>query len=328
MSITKIEPINQGRGGKVTFDESTGATTTTSNKAWRVYTNSNTDDEHDIFALAVAGTAVTGHTLPKIGTAHSGDANSKCTGVTCRPESDGQKQHWVYVADYSNKFDIRENPLNDPAQTEWSTETYQAVVYQDIDGTSICNSAGDPFDPPPEKDDSRWTSVTRKNVAASVPDWIFAYQDGVNSDSYTIDGITITAGWAKISAIHLSETQERNGTSYRVLTVTIHYRGENEDIGSGSYGSGSGSDEVEPWHLNILDAGFRELAEDGSTGSASGGKTNLVNIKDQEDNEVTAPVPLDGDGKALDNPTPANSVFLQFQIYHEKAFQLIESMFT
>ena len=150
----------------------------------------------------------------------------------------------------------------------------------------------------------------------------------MNSDSYTIDGITVTAGWAKISAIHLSESQERNGIAYRVVTVTIHYRAENEDIGSGSYGSGSGSDEIEPWHLNILDAGFRELDEDGSTGSASGGKTNLVNITDKNDDEVTAPVPLDGAGMALDNPTPENSVFLQFQVYHEKAFQLIESLFT
>ncbi len=333
MSITKIEPINDGREGKVTSDESTGATTTTSSKAWRVYTSNNTDNEHDLFALAVAGTEVTGYTLPKIGTAYPGNAASKCIAVSCRPVSDATKKHWVYVAEYSDKVAICENPLDDPAQTEWSTETFQTVVYQDIDGNGIVNSAGDPFDPPAEKDDSRWSSVTRKNVAASVPDWIFAYQDGVNSDSFTIDGSTITAGWAKVSAIHLSGTQERNDVSYRVLTATIHYRGEGEGIGSGSgsYGSGSGDDEIEPWHLSILDAGFREVYQ--GTGSASGSSAsscddNLVNIKDCNNEEPTAPVPLDGAGSALDSPTPETSVFLQFQIYHEKAFQLIESMFT
>jgi hypothetical protein len=324
MAVTQVKEINAGRGGKEAYQPD-GTTVFNRTRQWRVDTSSATDDDVTVLANT---------SLPKIGTAHPNHANCKCISRSAKPESNPQKKQWLVLAEYSTKWNIAENPLNDPARTEWSTETFQTIVERDIDGNGVVNSAGDPFDPPAEKDDSRWTSVTRKNVAATVPDWMFAYQDAVNSDSYTIDSIIITAGWAKVSAIHLSEIQERNGTQYRVITVTIHYRAENEDIGSGSgsYGSGSGDDEIEPWHLSLLDAGFRELSGGSSSASASGsgsaGGSLLVNIKDSESDPVTAPVPLDGEGYAIDEPTPENSVFLQFQVYHEKAFQLIESMFT
>jgi hypothetical protein len=312
MAVTQVKEINAGRGGKEAYQPD-GTTVFTRTRQWRVDTSSATDDDVTVLANT---------SLPKIGTAHPNHANCKCVSRSAKPESSAQKKHWAVTADYSTKWNIAENPLNDPARTEWSTETFQTVAERDIDGNGIVNSAGDPFDPPAEKD---------KNVATNVPDWMFAYQDAVNSDSFTIDSSTITAGWAKVSAIHLSEIQERNGTQYRVITVTIHYRGENEGIGSGSgsYGSGSGDDEIEPWHLSILDAGFRELSGgSASGGSASAGGSTLVNIKDSEGDEVTAPVPLDGEGYAIDEPMPENSVFLQFQVYHEKAFQLIESMFS
>jgi len=316
MSVTSVEPINDNRSGNEVYNEADGTSVKTSRKAWRVHTSSNTDDEHDVLASAL---------LPKIGTAHSGDANSRCIGRQCNPESHGQKRQWIFVADYSNKYAIEENPLNDPAKTEWSTETFQTPIWEDVDGNGIVNSAGDPFDPPPEKDDSRWTSITRKNVLPSVPNWIFAYQDGVNSDSFTIDGVGVEATWAKVSAIHLGEVQERNDTEYRVLTVTIHYRGEGEGVGSGSgsYGSGSGTDAIEPWDLNLLDQGFREIDDEGS--GASG---NIRNIKNADGEDITAPVPLDGEGHKIVDPSLENSVFLQFQVYRQRAFSLIESMFS
>lgn len=324
MTVTTVEPINDYRSGREIFNPSDYTSEKTSRQAWRVTTDSDTDSPHDI--LGIAGTAVGGVTLPLIGTAHEDDANSKCIDRQCNPESHGQKHHWIYIADYSNKYDIDENPLDDPAKTEWSTETFQTPVWETIDGKSIVNSAGDPFDPPFEKDDSRWTSVTRKNVADKVPDWMFAYPDVVNSDAYTIDGLNVGAGLAKISAIHLSETQTRNDIDYRVVTVTIHYRTENQGTGSGSgsYGSGSGSDDIEPWHANILDAGMREIDDQGS--STCPGRKIILNHCDKL--PVTEPVPLDGEGHALQEPTLDNAEWLQFQVYHEKAFSAIEAIFT
>lgn len=318
MSVTKIEPQNDDRSGEESYQQD-GTTVTTRTKAWRVYCSVMTDDDVTVMAYTGVGK------LPLIGTAHPNHATCKCIRRSCRPESHAQKQEWWFVAEYSTKWDIDENPLDDPAKTEWSTETFSIVVHEDMNGNAIVNSAGDPFDPAAEKDDSRWVSITRKNVANSVPAWIFAYQDAVNSDTYTIDGKPISAGEAKISAIHLSESQERNGTLYRVLTVTIHYRGEGDDAGSSGYGSGSGADEVEPWDLSILDAGMREIV----AGSAGGGLRNITNTGTDGDGEpVTAPVPLDGDGSKIENPTPTNAVFLQFEVYRKRAFATIEAMFS
>lgn len=310
MSVTAWEAIND-RSGEETYQDD-GTTVTTRSKTWRVKTNAASDDDYTVMADASA---------PKIGSSHPSHSNCRCVSRSCQPESRGQKQQWLFTAKYSTKFDIRENPLDDPAKTEWSTETFQTPVWETIDGKGIVNSAGDPFDPPAEKDDSRWTSITRKNVATSVPAWMFAFQDAVNSDSFTVDGIGVGSGWAKISAIHLSEIQERNEVEYRVLTLTIHYRGEG-DTGTGSYGSGSGSDSIMPWDLSILDAGFREIDDQGS------GSGDVRNIKNANGEDVSAPVPLDGDGHKLDNPTMDNAVFLQFEIYRSRAFALISSMFS
>jgi hypothetical protein len=313
--------LNDSRGGEESYQPD-GTTVTERTRQWRVDNDgSQTIDDVTIMADAAA---------PKIGTAHPNHASCKCIHRQCQIESHQQKRQWIFTARYSTKYDIEENPLNDPAKTEWSTETFQTPVWETIDGKGIVNSAGDPFDPPAEKDDSRWTSVTRKNVATSVPDWIFSYQDAVNSDSYTIDSVNVTAGWAKVSAIHLSEVQERNDIEYRVLTVTIHYRGEGEGVGSGSgslgsYGSGSGSDEIEPWHLNLLDQGMREIPAADDAGGTDG-RRNILNEKDGL--PVSSPVPLDGEGHHIVEPTLDNSVWLQFQVYREKAFSLIESMFS
>lgn len=318
MSLT-WSAINDGRGGEETFQEN-GTTIMTRSKQWRVSTGVSTTD--DVTIMADAG-------APKIGSAHPNHANCKCIRRSCRPESPGQKLHWIFTAEYSTRWpNLAENPLNDPAVTEWTTETFQRPIWKTIAGEAIVNSAGDPYDPPPEKDDSRWVSVTKKNIANAVPDWIFSYQDAVNSDAFTIDGESIAAGRAKISAIHLGDTQERNSIQYRTVTVTIHYRGENEALGSGSgsYGSGSGGDEIDPWDLDILDAGLREWVPSASSGLYT---ESLRKIRSGADGlPVTAPVPLDGEGHKLEDPTPDTEVFLQFKVYRDKSFAAISSIFT
>ncbi len=304
MSVITFKEINDGRSGREEFQPD-GTTVFMHARQWRVETDSNSDDDTVILAHGSS---------PKIGTAHPNHAKAKCIRRNAAPVMVGTKKHWILTAEYSDKWNIAENPLDDPVLTEWSTESYQVVVTEEINGDAIINSAGDPFDPPAEKDDSRWTSVSRKNVTNAVPPWIFAYQDAVNSDTFTIDGKLIAAGEAKLSAIHLSEPQERNAVEYRVLTLTIHYRGEGDDAGSSGYGSGSGSDEIEPWDLSLLDAGMRE--RDGSS--------KLRNISNEGDGlPVTAPVPLDGSGQKLDDPTPQNAEFKQFEVYFKRTFSTI-----
>ena len=311
MSVTGFSENFKGRSGREEYLP-TGITVTTHTRTFLVATGNKADDDTVILSYSAT---------PKIGASHPNHANARCNSRQAQPVSDETKFHWMLVVNYTTQWDIREDPLDDPAKTTWATESYQTPVFEEINGNAIVNAASDPFDPPAEKDDSRWTSVTSKNIPNAVPAWMFAYQDGVNSDSFTVDGKLIAAGEGKVSAIHLAPVQERNEIEYRVLTVTIHYRGEGDDAGSSGYGSGSGSDEIEPWDLSLLNAGLREVI------SNSAGDT-LRNITDDMGSEVAGPVPLDADGAELQNPTPGTVLYLQFEVYRKRTFALIEDVLS
>jgi len=309
MAVTEWGEDGKGRMGSVAYNASSGKTVTTRKRHFWAKTNAKTDDDVTVLAYV---------SCPVVGDAHPNDADCYCIQRSATNRNDSYV--WDIDCHYSDEFEIKTNPLLDPAKIQWNTEQFQTPVWRDRDGNAIINSAGDPFDPPAEKDDSRWTAVITKNVAA-IPAWFFAFQDAVNSSSFTLDGKTIAAGEAKMSGINVSETQERNGVSYRVLTMTMHFRGEGDDAGSSGYGTGGGSDEFEPWELVMLDAGMRELS---NVGSGSGGDAELRHIKNPGDGEpVSSPVPLDGAGEALDSPTPGTAVYLGFEVYFERDFNLL-----
>lgn len=229
--------------------------------------------------------------LPVIGSVHPSDAGAWCNELDVN-NSDPWKG-WIVVASYSAERELAENPLNEPAVITWNSEQFQRPAIFSYDFKAICNSAGDPFDPPNMMDDSRHTAVVSKNVA-NVPVYVRTYQDAVNSDGFTVDGITVAIGLAKIQALNIGEKQKRNGTAFRVITFTIalNKRG---------------------WLLEPLDAGFRE-----KSGTPATKRINIVN--DGDSAQPTAAVPLDGAGKYLINPTVVNSVFLSFIVYESKAF--------
>jgi hypothetical protein len=164
----------------------------------------------------------------------------------------------------------------------------------DKNGDTINNSAGDPFDPPLMMDDSRRVISVSKNLAAH-PTWILNYQDTVNSDSFTVRGVTYTAGQGKLQRVSISNELSRNGTTYYVVQFEIHLQKNG-------------------WLLQPLDAGFRER-------DYSGDLINIVNPGDNE--EPSAPVPLDGAGTALDNPSFTNNVTLSFSVYETAAFSAL-----
>jgi len=113
----------------------------------------------------------------------------------------------------------------------------------------------------------------------------------VNAAAFTLDGVVIAAGAAKLTAMSISGWQERNDVKYRVLTYTLHI----DNAG---------------WAKSELDRGFREL--DGTTG-------DLKNIRNDSDEELpNTPVLLDGSGARLDSPGPSTAVFITFDIYNQK----------
>ena len=226
--------------------------------------------------------------LPIIGNTHPEDANAFC--ISLQVENTNPWAGWTVTANYSDERTIDDTPTDDAASISWGSEQFQKPAVFDLSGNLIVNSAGDPFDPPAMMDDSRRVVTVEKNLAV-VPTWILDYQDAVNSDAFTVDGVSIGIGKAKMQNVTVSPRQRRNGTTFRTVTFTIHLQRDG-------------------WLLDILDAGFRE--------KVSGGRRNIKNNGDGE--APTAPVPLDGNGQPIDDPTPTNCVFLQFAVYKTRPF--------
>ena len=227
-----------------------------------------------------------------IGEVHPDVAGAWCTTLQVDP-SDPWKG-WTVTAEYSTERELAETPTDDPAEITWGYEQFQKPAVTNYAGQAILNSAGDPFDPPIMIDDSRPHVTISKNLA-SVPVWIFTYQDAINSGSFTVDGITVAAGLAKMQNITITRGQSRNGTSFRTVTFSIHLQKQG-------------------WSSKQLDAGFRQIGY-------SGARENIRNSIDDE--LPAAPVPLNGAGVALDDPDPATAVYRTDVVYESKDFSVL-----
>lgn len=274
MTVTFIEELPDGRRG-------------TNTKGVRTYTRQFklTSDSQADGPYTVGSNA----SLPKIGSVHPEDAGAFCTTLTV--ENSDPWMGWTVTAEYSSEFTLAENPTNDPAIITWGSEQFQRVVIVDKDGDAVVNSAGDPFDPPIMADDSRRYVTVTKNLS-NVPTWILNYQDAVNSDTFTVDGVSVGIGIAKMQSVTVSTVQSRNATNFRQVTFTMHFQPNG-------------------WHAKPLDAGFRQVVYGGG----------IENIRNEGDDELpAAPVPLDGAGQALASPSPATCVALDFTVYNELPF--------
>lgn len=158
-----------------------------------------------------------------------------------------------------------ENPLLRPPKITFGFAKYQKVIVKDLNDVPCTNSAGQPFDPPVEIDDSRPVLTVVKNVPAFDFSVAVAYQDAVSTDPF----FGSPAGTAKIDSLS-AEFAFENGLAYWVQTAVVHFRREG-------------------WKLKLLDAGYMKK-------DASG---NLVTITDKYGHPFSAPTLLDGAGGVL-----------------------------
>jgi len=248
-------------------------------KQFRLKTTSKTEDEYDVGSHA---------SLPIIGDTHPTDSGAWCDtlAVACTDGWTG----WVVTATFTSLRELATDPTADPAIVTLDTEQFQKPAVIDTSGDAIANSAGDPYDPPNMMDDSRRIFTVQKNMA-TVPSWVITSQDAVNNDVFSLGGLSIAIGKAKVQRVSVGEPQSRNGVAFVVCTIQIHVQKDG-------------------WILAPLDAGFREI--DG---------TNRKNIRNDGDDELpAAPVPLDGSGAFLPNPTLATCVYGNHQVYATMAF--------
>jgi hypothetical protein len=177
---------------------------------------------------------------------------------------------WHVTVSYSNHTDQpelgQENPLARPSEIKWSFCQFQKLAVEDAYGTAIGNSAGEKFDPAPEKDDSRPVLVVTRNELGFNPALAYAYRDAVNSDWF----FGADPGTAKVQSIEAERHYENNVYFWKV-TYTVHFRPEG-------------------WRLKVLDSGYHEL--DADTGE-------LSIIQDKFGHQVSSPARLNGYGSVL-----------------------------
>jgi hypothetical protein len=274
VAIVSVNEIWDGRDG------SDDVKTRAWKRIWRIIT----DDPQDDGPLVMAQIPVSP------GDPHPNDGGAYAEAAEVQQGS--TRLVWLGTVRYTTDRDYQPNPVNDPAVITWDGEPFQRPLIKDRNGEAVLNSAGDPFDPPIMRDDNRPVVNVVKNVS-SVPIWVLNYRDVVNSDAFTVDGVAIAAGLAKIKWIPVSERKYRNGISYRTLTFQIHL---NKD----------------GWNFKPLDMGYRE--KDG---------TDRKPIYDAAGKAVTQPMLLDGSGAKLDDPSPSTAVFLDYEGYEEAPFSIL-----
>lgn len=157
-----------------------------------------------------------------------------------------------------------ENPLDRNPVVRWSSQSYQVPVVRDVNGRSILNSAGDPFDPPIEREEKRpLLSVERFEMLYS-PALAQEYQYAINSDTF----VGALAGYARCNAIDGDRHYEKNFYCWRVK-YEFEFRREG-------------------FAAQPLDQGFRYL----SSGVA-------IQAKDAQGSFANSPVLLNGAGGLL-----------------------------
>ena len=234
---------------------------------------------------------------PKLGNSHPRDKDAKCVDVDIR-QIPSSKLAWVVSVTYTDDRELEDDPLSEPAEITWDSEMFQApfafeysfATPPTFTRRAVVNSAGDPYDPQIEGDDMHLYVTVRKNVKDEVPSWLGTYKRSVNKAQFKLDGYTVGQYAAKLMRVSLSKAIRYGSGGYSKYRVLEYSLGIDNTVyveaGTPYLGTG--------WTKVVLDAGFREI---------SGTSGDRVNIKNEDGEDITAPVPLDGSGHKLDNPT-------------------------
>ncbi len=173
------------------------------------------------------------------------------------------------------------NPLQKIPEVRWSFVSFTRPLVVDlVTGEVPVNSAGEPFDPPIEVDDSRLVLSYKRNVATINPSQYILYKDAVNTDLV----LGVSPGQVKLADI--SATRRTEPFIYFEESLTLHFRSVYEQ----SVILMAGFDvNWEPWQPTVLDQGYYELQSDG---------TKKL-IRDTQGQPLSSPSLLNGYGKQL-----------------------------
>lgn len=166
-------------------------------KEFEVYTSDPLDGPETILTWPL------NNLIPKIGDSYvagnDADLLATCVRVHCATYSD-DPLHWLVTAYYDTSRLVTaatDNPLNQPAEISWGGSQFSRPLMFDAQGVPVVTSAGNRFDPPLEKEDSRPTLTIQRNEATFSAATAQLYRDAVNADIFA----TAPPGFAKITSI-------------------------------------------------------------------------------------------------------------------------------
>jgi hypothetical protein len=281
MSVVSVKEIHPGRDGGDDLGKEGGKSSIT--RKFRVITSSVYDGADTVL-----------QSCANLGTVHPTATwlyvNSR------RAVNDSQsKLMWIATLKYTSQRERTENPLAQPVEITWSTESEQAHAFTDKDDDAILNSAGDYYEDGVPIELSHWVAKVTKNVAY-VPSWINSYRNAINSDVFYLDGLTIAVRSAKLKSIAIGKWSTQNGIWYRTIDMSIKI--------------------TDTWVASILDQGLRRKID-------VDGTDVLTRCINEDGTEATKPVLLDGSGDQLASPTPATAVFNDHYIYPELPYSVL-----
>lgn len=279
MALDYVKEVYLGRGGK-----SAGESDSQSTRTFLIRTTTRLENDQTVFAQASSQ-------LPSWRSPHPDNFYLKARSLAIA-HYQGSPIHWLVTVEYDSRpLDKKEqerqevaNPLDREPSVEWESVQYEQVAEKDRDGNAILNSAGVAPDPPPLVPASRWVIKVSANVA-SVPEWVLESNNRINDAEVTVGGRACATETLMIQGIRISDEQEENDVTYRVISFELHYREDG-------------------WALELLDQGYEEL---------SGG--NLTPILVSGDRPAS-PQLLNGSGAKLADPVSASdAVFLTFNVH-------------
>jgi hypothetical protein len=285
MSVVSVKEIQGGREGEGVSKKGKGVRSYT--RQFRVTTSSPYDDS------VIACDGVYYAYGVGLGSPYPMDWGSWCTRVRGRSD-DKCKTLWYVTASYSSERELGQQPTDDPVLVDWNSEVYQRPYYKDNEDNAILTNAGNYYLKNVDGDDIRWTVTVVKNMPW-VPSYILQYANAVNSDTFLLDGVTISPRQAKLSSLKISPWQNRNGNRFRAVTFGIHLQ-------------------YDTWDKVLLseDVMQRAVLADESVA--------LMPCYDGSGQPVRSPVPIDADGVQIEDPTPETVVYNTHKIYRELSF--------
>lgn len=218
-------------------------------------------------------------------------------------------------------------PTDQPLRVRMVPVNTPQIVYEDVDGNPIVNSAGDYYDPPIERDYPRWTLTIVRNETSPSPATIGVYANRTNESDWN----GFPAKTVKLSPMTIPEAKfsQFSGAAYWEMEYTFEIN-------------------FDTWTKVVLNQGYRQLAADGTLEPilVAGTPASTPVMLDENGHAILTPgyedsggdvAPDDpgGDGGGDDSDgtgtgtgTDGTVVMNAYEIYRPLDFSVLDSGFT